>query len=267
MIFNLTAGSAKAEIAYSGTCTTESYTADGQAYTLYKITGSGTLTVRGRAKNVDIWLCGGGANGSNYSDGGGGAYCAQYNAQTLSGSYTFVVGAATGASNVTQNSATIYTANGATSKNGGTGGGSGDYWTSAGGTGDGITKYPFGDTTNFDPHCAGGGGGSGQYYSGNYEEYNDQSRQGGAGGTNGGAGGKATTGVYSWNDAAGGNKGGGTGGAKKSGSAATFYGSGGGGGGCDGDRYGYVEGIGFPNNKYYPGGAGYQGIVYLRVPA
>ena len=266
MIFNLTAGSGKAKIAYSGTCTTESYTADGQAYTLYKITGSGTLTVKGRAKGVAIWLCGGGANGSQ--SGGGGAYCAQYNAQTLSGSYTFAIGAATGTSSITQNSATVYTANGATGKNGGTGGGSGEYWSRAGDTGDGITKYPFGDTTNFDPHCAGGGGGSGVYYTGNYEEYNDQTRQGGKGGTNGGAGGRASTNtVYSWSDAAGGNKGGGTGGAKRSGSAATFYGSGGGGGGCDGDIYGYVEGSGFPHNKYYSGGAGYQGIVYLRVPA
>lgn len=262
MIFNLTAGSGKAKIAYSGTHTTESYTADGKAYTLYKITGSGTLSVKGKAKGVSVWLCGGGANGD--SSGGAGAYCAQLDSTDLKGNYAITVGAAGGATTF----GSLLSVTAVSGKNGGTGGGSGDYWSSAGGTGDGTTKYPFGDTTHFDAHCAGGGGGSGVYYTGTYEEYNDQTRQGGKGGTNGGAGGRASTNtVYSWSDAAGGNKGGGTGGAKKSGSAATFYGSGGGGGGCDGDIYGYVEGIGFPHNKYYSGGAGYQGIVYLRVPA
>ena len=103
MILNLPAGSGKAKIAYSGTCTTESYTADGQAYTLYKITGSGTLSVKGRAKGVDIWLCGGGANGTNLVDtydgrgeGGAGAYAASAENQTLSGSYAITVGAAQG---------------------------------------------------------------------------------------------------------------------------------------------------------------------------
>lgn len=256
MIFNLTAGSGKAKIAYSGTCTTESYTADGQAYTLYKITGSGTLTVRGRAKNVDIWLCGGGANGN--SDGGGGAYCAQYNAQTLSGSYTFAVGAATGASSVTQNGATIYTANGATNKNGGTGGGGTSSYSA--GKGDGLSKYPFGDTSLY-CHCAGGGAGEGEYCTGKEDDYSYivSTYSGYDGGSNGGDGSK-----YNQNRA-GGNRGGGNGGNKAAGSAATFYGSGGGGGGCSySSDYSSYEGY---KNTFYPNGAGYQGIVYLRVPA
>lgn len=261
MIFNLEAGGGKATITYTGTHTTEPYTADGKAYTLYKITGSGTLNVKGKAKGVDIWLCGGGANGD--SSGGAGAYCSQLDNADLKGDYAITIGAAGGATTF----GSLLSVAAVSGKNGGTGGGSGDYWSRTGGTGDGKNKYPFGDTTNFDPHCAGGGGGSGQYYTGNYDEYNDNSRQGGKGGTNGGSGGRASTGVYSWNNAAGGNKGGGTGGAKRSGSAATFYGSGGGGGGCDGDRYSYVEGIGFRNNKYYSDGAGYQGIVYVCVPA
>lgn len=265
MIFNLTAGGGKTTITYSGTHTTESYTANGKTYTLYKITGSGTLTVKGRAKGVDIWLCGGGANGSAGSSGGAGAYCAQYNAQTLSGSYTFAVGAATGASSVTRNSATIYTANGATGKNGGTGGGAGRR--GGAGTGDGQSKYPFADTTLFNCHCAGGGGGG---YGTNGSGTSSRC-DGGSGGTNGGNG--NGTGAYIsptiYNEeessgGSGGNYGGGRGGNASwkdstgyGGGSATFYGSGGGGGGY-GQHY---------QTTAASGGAGYQGVVYIRVPA
>jgi len=274
MILNLPAGSGKAKIAYSGTCTTESYTADGQAYTLYKITGSGTLSVKGRAKGVDIWLCGGGANGTNLVDtydgrgeGGAGAYAASAENQTLSGSYAITVGAAQG----TTSFGTLLSVTAVSGKSGGSGGGGAGGYRSpssestnvsgyGGGSGDGQSKIPFGDSTTFKPHCAGGGGGA--YYRGADLQW----FTGGAGGSNGGSGG---AGRYSdsstLSGGSGGNYGGGTGGSSSnsgpnSGSGARFYGSGGGGAGCKVVPYTYT-----PNSAY--GGSGYQGIVYIRVPA
>ena len=271
MIFNLTAGGGKTTITYSGTHTTESYTANGKTYTLYKITGSGTLTVKGRAKGVDIWLCGGGANGATGGgtgggSGGGGAFCTQYTSQSLSGAYTIAVASAGGSSNVTKGNETLFSASGASGANGGTGGGGSN---GAGGTGDGVSKYPFGDMTAFGCHCAGGGGGSGEYNirydPDNYTSYTECA-YGGDGGTNGAAGGRGSSpAIYQARNAPGGNKGGGTGGGKSAGSAATFYGSGGGGGGVDGqDNYDYPY---YGNNTTYSGGAGYQGVAYLLIPA
>ena len=63
MIFNMACGGGKPRITYTGAYTAQSYTADGKPYTLYTLTGSGTLTVRGRARHAGVWLCGGGANG------------------------------------------------------------------------------------------------------------------------------------------------------------------------------------------------------------
>ena len=252
MIFNLEGGGGKASITYTGTHTTQTITSGGVSYTLYTITGSGTLTVKGSQKNADVWICGGGANGTAGGAGGAGAYCAQYNAQTLSGSYTFAVGAATGASSVTRNSATIYTANGATDKNGGTGGG-------GRGKGDGLSKYPFGDSTTYKCHCAGGGGGM----SVNHTDMGSPTTSYvGSGGSNGLAGGYGDS-------TAGGTYGGGKGGYASAGpsespfasngSAASFYGGGGGGGGYANDLWmGTATGA---------GGAGYQGVVYIRIPA
>ena len=59
MIFNMACGGGKPRITYTGAYTTQSYTADGKPYTLYTLTGSGTLTVRGRARHAGVWLCGG----------------------------------------------------------------------------------------------------------------------------------------------------------------------------------------------------------------
>lgn len=274
MIFNLTAGSGKAKITYSGTHTTESYTANGKTYTLYKITGSGTLTVKGRAKGVAVWLCGGGANGTNLSNvyddrgyGGAGAYAASTENQTLSGTYTVTVGAAQGATSF----GTLLSVNAVSGRNGGSGGGGAGGYTSdtnsgmpasgyVGGTGDGLSKYPFGDSVAFHPHCAGGGGGA--YYRGSDLQW----FTGGAGGSNGGGGG---AGMYSQSSSLsggiGGNYGGGAGGSSSNsggngGSSAKFYGSGGGGGGCKVVPYTWSPDSG-------SGGAGYQGIVYIRVPA
>lgn len=282
MIFNLLGGVSTPTISYSGAHTITDYTADGKSYTLYTLTGSGTLSVSGRAKGVDIWLCGGGANGraggsdenrpADFGKGGAGAFCAQLDSATLKGDYVVTVGAAQGATSF----GSLLSVSAVSGISGGSGGGASSYYaasypqTGAPGTGDGQSKYPFGDTTHFDPHCAGGGGG-GMYYRG-YGNTFGSTEQGGAGGTNGGNGGGTVSGGGNGNElgsmagGAGGNKGGGSGGGTDddtrfypdSGTAATFYGSGGGGGGSHVNYY--VEKT--PGS----GGAGYQGVVYMRVP-
>lgn len=284
MIFNMTDGGArKLSLSYTGTMTQSSITVDGAAYSLYALTTSGVLTVKGKG-TADLWLCGGGAGGdytTSYRrgfDGGAGAYCASLTAQKLRGEYAVVIGSggssggAGGATTVTQGGAAILSVNAVSGKNGGTGGGAGLYTTdgdfnavpTSGGTGDGVTKYPFADSANFDCHCAGGGGGA-AYASNNTA--NGYHTRGGAGGTNGGNGSANAKAILSDDDAtqsggAGGAKGGGNGGkviwhsTATSGGSATFYGSGGGGGG-----------VRIPDGITYRGasGAGYQGVCYIRV--
>ena len=242
----------KKTMTYSGDHTSKTITSGGVEYTLYTITGSGTLTVEGEFADTSIWLCGGGANGqkgsTSYGYGGGGGYAASHTGKIEQGTYTVTIGAAAG----TTSFGSLATAKGASGKNGGTGGG--NY-----GKGDGIAKYPFADTANFKCHCAGGGGGeSKQYATGG----SATTRTGGIGGTNGGDGGDTGSGT------AGGDYGGGQGGDAYvtydeayawGGESATFYGSGGGGGG-------YAKSGGSTTDKGI-GGAGYQGVVYIRVPA
>ena len=278
MILNLVSGGGKPKITYSGTHTTEDYTADGKAYTLYKLTGSGTLSVKGRAKGVGVWLCGGGANGTTGNTnndttrclGGAGAYCAQLDSATLKGDYVVTIGAAQGATSF----GSLLSVAAVSGKFGGTGGGGAGGYSYIDGTelkrvannnqgaGDGLSKIPFSDDTTFQPHCAGGGAGG--YYTPNNTAGGNH-YTGGAGGTNGGSGAVSVyTSSSSIDGGAGGNKGGGRGGSATvntsatSGGSASYYGSGGGGGGYDGSSYGA---------DYGSGGAGYQGIVYVRVPA
>lgn len=246
MIFNLEGGGGKATITYTGRHTTQTITSGGVSYTLYTITGSGTLTVEGSQKNADVWLCGGGAIGvTGYGgSGGAGAYCAQANNQKLKGTYTIAVGSAQGKTSFGD----LLSVNAVSGKSGGTGGG---YNVNGGtGTGDGVSKYPFGDTVNFAPHCAGGGGGG---YSGSAEY---TKHKGGQGGTNGGNGTQYNSSSDSVAGGSGGNRGGGAGGhgsdSSRIGTSATFYGSGGGGAG---------------EAAQYSAGAGYQGVVYIRIPA
>lgn len=236
-------------MSYSGAHTVKEITVGGVTYTQYTITGSGTLTVEGTYTDAMVWACGGGAGGgSGYGGlssasggyGGGGGYANSHSGNIAEGAYVITVGAASGATSI----ASIVSANGASGRNGGTGGG-------GSGKGDGVVKYPFGDSTTFQCHCGGGGGGNSRFY----DHYNPSPTYsgGGNGGTNGG------NGTYS-GSGTGGTYGGGNGGSYYSnGNAATFYGSGGGGGGGDGDNYDGGSG--------YSGGAGYQGVVYIRVPA
>lgn len=247
---------------------------DGE-YRLLTLTSSGTLTVDEEV-NAEVWMCGGGTSGqagsgATSSGGGGAGAFTETGSVTLSGDMVATIGSG-GAAKSNQNSASTgwFNSGGATAfaglttstaftaasnlvgggVNGGTGGGArgGQTLSAAAGQGDGVSKYPFGDTSYFagKPHCAGGGGAS-------YSRYNAAGSllaKGGAGGTNGGNGstGAAISDGGSNVGGAGGTYGGGAGSnATSSGSAATFYGSGGGGSG-------------------QMSGAGYQGVIYIRIP-
>ena len=252
----------KATLTYTGTMTHKQITSGGTQYTLYEFTTSGTLTIKGSARNTDIWACGGGGSPAliRTSAGGGGGYTAQLNGQTLSaGQYVITIGAAEAATSITRGGTALLTANGAPvlsggndanrSKGGSGGGSTGGYVYSA--PGQGTTTRPFGDTANFvSIPCAGGGGGGG--HSG--ERYG----RGGDGGSNGSNGKPGSE--YSTDTEPYGGKGGNTGGGKGSSegangasyaeaTAATYYG-GGGGGARTGRNAGY----------------GYQGWLLIRIP-
>lgn len=222
---------------------------DGARYRLLAFTSSGTLSIEQPVK-CEVCVVGGGANGLsgasggvNTCAGGAGAYMKNQVIEAFDGGEV-IVGAAQGASSIGGVSV-----NAVSGKSGGTGGGGA--YINSGGTGDGLSKYPFGDL-NYElwsgkPHCAGGGGGG-------YD--NDGQHGGGRGGSNGTNGDGFVSGTPY--QGAGGLYGGGNGGPSQwnldhSGVSGSYYGSAGGGGG----RY---------NNSKGNGGSGYQGIVYMRIP-
>lgn len=247
-------------------------TMGGKQYRLLTITKSGTLTVDEEVQ-AEIWMCGGGTSGQEGQGGGAGAFT-NTGTVTLAGNMAAVIGAGGAKATSSSLGGRYFLSGGATSFGGlqtstafslrsseyhegvcgGTGGGaSGSYDES--GTGDGKTKYPFADTTYFSgkPHCGGGGGGS-------YSRSDDYDACGGDGGTNGGNGGAYYPDVTG--TASGGSYGGGNGGSGYplgEGSSATYYGSGGGGGG----RYYNVSKYSLSSAN---GGAGYQGVIYIRIP-
>ena len=263
-------------ITYTGTMTDQIVLMSNVAYRLLTLTSSGTLTLS-KARKGDVWMVSGGANGTQY--GGGGGYTKQVDGVTLTGSMAAVVGAgsvyATGSSRPGKSTFLGNTTNApdiswGVSLNGGSGGGG--YRGNAGGSGDGISKYPFGDAAGAKlkssgaivlgtdkPHCGGGGGG------GVGDNESDPFYNGGDGGTNGGNGGTITNDSSGESGGAGGDYGGGEGGTGVNdnnyihGKAATFYGSGGGGGG-------YWTNLKGTNNLQGNGGDGYQGIIYVRIP-
>lgn len=256
MILNLAEGQGKTKIAYSGAYTTKTITVNGSRYTLYTITGSGTLTVKGKDQSgVGIWLCGGGNSSSN-GYGGGGGYFAQNASYTLAkGTYTVTVGAAKGTTTFAKAGTNVLTAAGSTNQNGGSGGGGAPGYrgtTYKGGTGSGTSTRPFGDSANFASlPCAGGGGGSQKD-----ESSNGNGGVGGSNGANGSTGGSA--GLVELTGAAGGATGGGKGRTYNGDNAnATYYGSGS--GGRFEDNTGTGIGGSIPS--------GYQGVVFMRVPA
>ena len=233
-------------------------------YRLLAFTSSGTLSIE-QPVNCEVCVVGGGANGANAAYGGGGvggagAYLKNQSVSAYNGG-SVVVGASQGVSSIADASV-----NKVSGKNGGTGGGGYYYWD--GGTGDGLSKYPFGDESyslwTGKPHCGGGGGGA---IGSNYAAY-ERAYDGGNGGTNGGSGAKSqATGLgYSGGGGRGGSYGGAYGASASdmelfSGDNATYYGSGGGGGA----KYYYVYSE-ETHDTVSDGGSGYQGIVYMRIP-
>ena len=225
---------------------------DGARYRLLAFTASGTLSIE-QPVNCEVCVVGGGANG-RAGKGGAGAYLKNQSVSAYNGG-PVVVGARQGVSSIADVSV-----NKVSGRNGGTGAGG-----NAAGTGDGLSKYPFEDTGYSlwadKPHCAGGGQGVYEWKTGphSYLAY-----IGGNGGTNGGNGYPGgSTQVYKPSAGNGGSYGGGTGGTGTyptyNGGNATYYGSGAGGGGYFRSNGGIVD--------LFPGGSGYQGIVYIRIPA
>lgn len=155
-------------------------------YRLLAFTSSGTLTID-KPVNCEVCVVGGGANGNNFN-GGAGAYLKNQVIEAFEGG-AVVVGAAQGASSIAGINVNIVSG-----KNGGTGGGTGSTTYNSPGTGDGLSKYPFGDTGfslwSGKPHCAGGGAGGDHEY--RYDADDEQYKvcyDGGNGGTNGSSGG------------------------------------------------------------------------------
>lgn len=259
-------------IAYSGNMIDSGIVsmADGD-YRLLTLTSSGNFYIDS-AVTAEVWMCGGGLNGQEGYDGttyylgmgGTGAYTAT-GTLILDGGAVAVVGSAGGFSSFGELKATA----GGLYK-GGTGGGAAHQYnvSTYRSCGDGISKYPFMDSTYFKyPHCAGGGGGSHGRYSASSNMIDGV--KGGSGGTNGGDGGIGFDyGKSTYIDGGrGGNHGGGNGGMPHcltglpkpgNGEDASYYGSGGGGGGYVEDEEGYGQ-IG-------NGGKGYQGVIYIRIP-
>ena len=243
-------------ITYTGTHTDYGMVtmSDGARYRLLAFTSSGTLSIE-QPVNCEVCVVGGGANGSKATSGSGGAggagaYLKNQSVSAYNGG-SVVVGARQGVSSIADVSV-----NAVSGKNGGTGAGG-----QAAGTGDGLSKYPFEDTGYSlwadKPHCAGGGQGA--------EEYRSDGFTGGDGGTNGSNGYPRSSGsVKRPRGGVGGSYGGGkgssyAGGNQSKGDNATYYGSGAGGG-----RYVQLDdGDDFFGNA----GSGYQGIVYIRIPA
>lgn len=266
------AGSPAWDIQYSGNYDVRDIVAGGRRYRLYTLTSSGELTIMGNATG-DIWLCGGGAGGcigSSAGDtyragvGGGGAYARDRYGQLLqSGAVTIGRGGLESGNGSATTYLDISAAGGIAGTVGvisapssGTGAGGAGGGTLIGsalagqpGTGDGISKVPFGDAGNFVAHCAGGGSGGGGIYG--YA----MRRNGGDGGTDGGNGVAPATTANT--GGAGGVHGGGQGGGyNAAGQAATYYGGGGGGGSS------YRNG---GTTYIRAGAAGFQGVCYIRV--
>ena len=233
---------------------------DGARYRLLAFTASGTLSIE-QPVNCEVCVVGGGANGEstyyysrNSGCGGAGAYLKNQNIAKYGGG-PVVVGAGESMSSIGDVSVSAVSG-----KNGGSGGGAGSKLEP--GTGDGISKYPFGDSSYSlwlsKPHCGGGGGGAEDHQ--NY--YNGHDYTGGNGGSNGSNGTRYVESGY--NGGLGGAYGGGRGwralsDSLQSGSKnATYYGSGGGGG-----PYGTAKD---DTDIFNAGASGYQGIVYMRIP-
>lgn len=262
-------------VKYTGSYTDQlNVVMSGKTYRLLTLTSSGTLSID-NSVSADIWMVGGGNGG--YYHGGAGGYSLFAQNVSLPVKNTAVIGSGGQAIKFGGSSKfnSYSTSNPYTSgyefdsfgKNGGTGGGVGYASGHSGvaGTGDGITKYPFTDSSYFTKCCSGGGGGGGEYNNDN-GSYNGKS--GGNGGTNGGKG-SVGSGKYGYGGGGGKYGGGDGGGGSKyscNGGNGSYYGGGGGGKGSFyivttdyNDEETEESGSGDP-------GAGYQGVIYVRIP-
>lgn len=257
---------AKMAIGYTGAYTDQpEVTMSGKKYRLLTLTGSGTLTIPEEVA-ADVWMCNGGNGGQGWGyNGGGGGYVLQKDGVMLSGSVVCAIGAggssgATGSTNAAHSGKSTsfgsFAPDPPTTGNaifkGASGGGQGGSGTSIGVNGAGVSTVPFGETGLFDKHSAGGGGG--EYM----DDEDGYQYGGGAGGSDGSSGGNYRPAGTS-GGGSGGAKGGGNGAIRKqNGGNATFYGSGGGAGSW------YVSSSG--SRSRMTGGAGYQGVIYVRIP-
>lgn len=257
----------QASISYSGNYTDEIVNMDDNYYRLLTFTSSGTLSLD-RSLKGDVWICGGGGSGYQYStssagskgDGGAGAYTDESTNSSIK-DIVITIGAGYGGNSSISGDITLLAYGGNKNSNGssitstgGTGAGYNTYGSSIG-KGDGIEKTPFSSSYFEYPYCDGGGSGGIKSSSSQYNS------RGGAGGTNGADGNYKVTGYYGYAGGAGGGHYGGAGSSATSGtgnnngSNATGYGSGGGGG-----SYYYTS------DKEYTGygGYGYQGVCFIR---
>lgn len=273
---------------YTGTYTTSEVTGtDGKTYTLYTLTSSGTLTL---GDDVQYWMCGGGAGGFFSGNNGDGSYVRDetywrsgggggggYFATGALERGTYIIGIGSGGASskkgdnttITAVNSEVITANGGSAGsayNGGAGASGGGYgfgynstneltFYGIEGTSGGLSTYPFGIESLY-AHCPGGGGGS------HLNAYKDDNLYVGLNGGSNGEKGKSRSGN-------GGVRGGGNGAKFSSAEKAStitpatdgsFYGAGGGGAGFR--RY--------SSSSYWysaPGGSGYQGVMYLLIPA
>lgn len=248
--------SSEIEALYTGNFTQEKVTMSGKEYLLLTLMSSGTLTLSDTVE-ADVWLCSGGSNGASMEAGTqakAGGDGGTFKQKSVSFKEVVVtIGAAGGNS---------YLGDLASSVGGNAGGHGGTGATSTyggyGGAASSKSTLPFDDGFFTKYPCAGGGGGC-------YGEYGYTSYNGGGGGSSTGKGSDGGSGSSSKGYGGdGGLTGGGKGGSKSDtrsypdGQNATYYGSGGGGGG----RVLY----GFSSELRGSGGAGYQGVVVVRIP-
>lgn len=251
-------------IVYTGDYTDEIVKMDDSPYRLLTLTSSGSLSIP-KSVNADVWVCSGGMAGvgGNYNTRGGDGSVALSAGNFTTKDLVVVIGSGgtTGYGGTSSVSGDVTLS---PQRYGGSGGGGTYNWQSgSGSSGDSIIKLPFNSSYFAYPYCDGGGGGGYSYQNANGVV--SARGSGGSGGSNGSDGGSySNSGNYG--GYGGGHYGGrgGNGGSTSDSSSvrngynATGYGSGGGGIGC----------LEYASSTYLKGtsGYGYQGVCFVRIP-